>query len=184
MVEPFAGGVGPAGAYVVSLDEDRRAQLRDRCRNLLPAAPFVVTARAWALRGARRAPVEDHRGGGRGDHGSPSWRCCSNRGPVRFASLPRTGRRWRRLLPRVRAKPARTRIGFPPTGPAPRPDRVQKSRASTCHASGMPLSTTAHSAGRGRRAGAIARNRSDPHPERRAVRLMTGPPWAPIVGQS
>ena len=52
--EPFAGGVGPAGAYVASLDPDRRAQLRDHCRSLLPAAPFVVTARAWAARGVVR----------------------------------------------------------------------------------------------------------------------------------
>ena len=29
----------------------RQAELRERCRALLPAAPFVVTARAWAARG-------------------------------------------------------------------------------------------------------------------------------------
>ena len=44
-------GVGPAGAYVASLDTDRRLELRERCRALLPAAPFVLTARAWAARG-------------------------------------------------------------------------------------------------------------------------------------
>lgn len=49
--EPYTGGVGPAGAYVVSLDPDRQAQLRDRCRALLPDAPFVLTSRAWAVRG-------------------------------------------------------------------------------------------------------------------------------------
>jgi SAM-dependent methyltransferase len=49
--EPFTGGVGPAGSYVASLDEERRAELRERCRALLPAAPFVLTARAWATRG-------------------------------------------------------------------------------------------------------------------------------------
>ena len=49
--EPYTGGVGPAGAYVASLDASRQAELRDRCRALLPAAPFVVTARAWAVRG-------------------------------------------------------------------------------------------------------------------------------------
>ena len=49
--EPYTGGVGPAGAYVVSLDPDRQAQLRDRCRGLLPDAPFVLTSRAWAVRG-------------------------------------------------------------------------------------------------------------------------------------
>jgi len=49
--EPFTLGVGPAGAYVAGLDAGRQAQLRERCRELLPAAPFVVTARAWAARG-------------------------------------------------------------------------------------------------------------------------------------
>jgi SAM-dependent methyltransferase len=50
--EPFTLGVGPAGALVARLDEARRAQLRDLCRERLPAAPFVVSARAWAARGA------------------------------------------------------------------------------------------------------------------------------------
>ncbi len=49
--EPFTGGVGPAGAYVASLDDDRRVALRERCRALLPAAPFRVAVRAWAARG-------------------------------------------------------------------------------------------------------------------------------------
>lgn len=49
--EPFGGGVGPAGAFVARLDEDRRTRLRDRCRALLPEAPFTITARAWAARG-------------------------------------------------------------------------------------------------------------------------------------
>jgi SAM-dependent methyltransferase len=49
--EPFTGGVGPAGSYVASLDEERRAELRERCRALLPAAPFALTAHAWATRG-------------------------------------------------------------------------------------------------------------------------------------
>jgi SAM-dependent methyltransferase len=49
--EPFTLGVGPAGGYVVGLDVDRRAQLRERCRKMLPAAPFVLTARAWTARG-------------------------------------------------------------------------------------------------------------------------------------
>jgi SAM-dependent methyltransferase len=47
--EPFELGVGPAGAHVASLDSDE--QLRERCRELQPEAPFVVTARAWAARG-------------------------------------------------------------------------------------------------------------------------------------
>ena len=49
--EPYTLGVGPAGAYVAGLDAARQADLRDRCRELLPDAPFVVTASAWAARG-------------------------------------------------------------------------------------------------------------------------------------
>jgi SAM-dependent methyltransferase len=49
--EPFTLGVGPAGAHVASLDTEQQADLRDRCRQLLPDAPFTVTARAWAARG-------------------------------------------------------------------------------------------------------------------------------------
>ena len=49
--EPYTRGVGPAGAYVAGLDAAKRAQLLEACRGLLPSAPFVVTARAWAARG-------------------------------------------------------------------------------------------------------------------------------------
>jgi hypothetical protein len=49
--EPFTLGVGPAGSHVAGLGATRRARLRDRCRELLPGAPFVVSARAWAARG-------------------------------------------------------------------------------------------------------------------------------------
>jgi SAM-dependent methyltransferase len=49
--EPYTLGVGPAGAYAASLDPDWQADLRERCRRRLPAAPFVLTARAWAARG-------------------------------------------------------------------------------------------------------------------------------------
>ncbi len=49
--ERFTLGVGPPGAYVTGLETERRAQLRERCRELLPDAPFLVTARAWAARG-------------------------------------------------------------------------------------------------------------------------------------
>lgn len=49
--EPFTLGVGPAGGYAAGLDADRQAQLRERCRELLPQAPFSVTAVAWAARG-------------------------------------------------------------------------------------------------------------------------------------
>ena len=46
--EPFTLGVGPAGAYLASLDEDHRAALREQCLRLLPAGPVEVTATAWA----------------------------------------------------------------------------------------------------------------------------------------
>lgn len=49
--EPFLLGVGPAGAFVAGLDEVRQAGLRELCRELLPAPPFVPAARAWAARG-------------------------------------------------------------------------------------------------------------------------------------
>lgn len=49
--EPFTLGVGPAGSYVAGLDPARRAQLRERCREKLPTAPFLLTAYAWAARG-------------------------------------------------------------------------------------------------------------------------------------
>jgi SAM-dependent methyltransferase len=49
--EPFTRGVGPAGAYLAGLDEDRRTELRDRCRRRVPVEPFVTTAVAWAARG-------------------------------------------------------------------------------------------------------------------------------------
>jgi SAM-dependent methyltransferase len=49
--EPFTLGVGPAGGFTTGLDEKRRAELRDRCREMLPAAPFMLTAGAWAARG-------------------------------------------------------------------------------------------------------------------------------------
>jgi len=48
---PFTLGVGPAGAYAVGLEADRRAELRERCRELLPTAPFELAARAWTARG-------------------------------------------------------------------------------------------------------------------------------------
>jgi SAM-dependent methyltransferase len=49
--EPFTRGVGPAGAYVGRLDPQQQAELRERCRAMLPHAPFAITARAWAARG-------------------------------------------------------------------------------------------------------------------------------------
>jgi SAM-dependent methyltransferase len=49
--EPFTLGVGPAGSYAGALDAGRQAQLRERCREALPAAPFVLRSQAWAARG-------------------------------------------------------------------------------------------------------------------------------------
>ncbi len=49
--EPFTLGVGPAGGHVASLDATRQAELRERCRELCPEPPFVLTSRAWAARG-------------------------------------------------------------------------------------------------------------------------------------
>jgi SAM-dependent methyltransferase len=50
---PFTGGVGPAGAYAMSLDEDRRQALREECRRRLgnPDGPFDLSATAWAVKG-------------------------------------------------------------------------------------------------------------------------------------
>jgi ubiquinone/menaquinone biosynthesis C-methylase UbiE len=54
--EPFALGVGPAGAYYASLDPERREALRAGCFTRLgsPAGPFSLTARAFAVRGTRQ----------------------------------------------------------------------------------------------------------------------------------
>jgi SAM-dependent methyltransferase len=49
--EPFTLGVGPAGGFTAGLDAERQAELRELCRKLQPAAPFVLTARAWVARG-------------------------------------------------------------------------------------------------------------------------------------
>lgn len=49
--EPFTRGVGPAGAYVATLEPERQVALRELCRSSLPDGPFVMPARAWAARG-------------------------------------------------------------------------------------------------------------------------------------
>lgn len=49
--EPFTLGVGPVGDYLRGLDGDRRAELREHCRELLPPAPFTVTGSAWSVVG-------------------------------------------------------------------------------------------------------------------------------------
>ena len=48
---PFTRGVGPGGAHVAELDAEQRQALREHCRSMLPAVPFVLTAHAWAVRG-------------------------------------------------------------------------------------------------------------------------------------
>ena len=49
--QPFELGVGPAGAYVSALGQPQRRRLEERCHELLPEPPFVVTAAAWAAKG-------------------------------------------------------------------------------------------------------------------------------------
>ena len=49
--EPFTFGVGPAGAYLNGLDEERQTEVRERCRQTLGSGPLVITARAWSARG-------------------------------------------------------------------------------------------------------------------------------------
>jgi SAM-dependent methyltransferase len=50
---PFPTGVGPAGAFCKSLDEERQAALHDALRQRLGVGdePFELTARAWAAAG-------------------------------------------------------------------------------------------------------------------------------------
>jgi SAM-dependent methyltransferase len=49
--EPFTLGVGPAGSYLMGLDEERRAAVRERCREALGEGPFSLPAYVWAARG-------------------------------------------------------------------------------------------------------------------------------------
>ena len=51
---PFLGGQGPAPGYAMSLDDERRAELRERIRAGLPIAAdgsISLIARAWAVQG-------------------------------------------------------------------------------------------------------------------------------------
>lgn len=53
---PFLGGQGSAPSYVATLDDERRAALRERVRASLPVAAdgsIALIARAWAVRGSR-----------------------------------------------------------------------------------------------------------------------------------
>jgi SAM-dependent methyltransferase len=51
---PFLGGQGPAPSYTMSLNEEARAQLRERLHATLPRSAdgsICLSARAWAVRG-------------------------------------------------------------------------------------------------------------------------------------
>jgi ubiquinone/menaquinone biosynthesis C-methylase UbiE len=51
---PLTEGVGPAGAFCVALDQERRRALHDALRRRLGVGdrPFTLTARAWAVAGS------------------------------------------------------------------------------------------------------------------------------------
>jgi hypothetical protein len=54
---PFLGGQGPAGGYLMSLNEERRSQLRDKIYESLPFAQdgsIPLVARAWAVKGTEQ----------------------------------------------------------------------------------------------------------------------------------
>jgi hypothetical protein len=53
---PFPTGVAPSGAFCRSLDDERRAALRERLRTRLGVGddPFELPARAWAVAGTVR----------------------------------------------------------------------------------------------------------------------------------
>jgi ubiquinone/menaquinone biosynthesis C-methylase UbiE len=53
---PFLTGVGPAGSYAASLDDESQAALRDEFARRLgqPEGPFALTARAWCAVGRVR----------------------------------------------------------------------------------------------------------------------------------
>jgi ubiquinone/menaquinone biosynthesis C-methylase UbiE len=52
--EPLLTAAGPIGAYMASVDDERRAALREACRVRLgnPQRPFELTGRACAVRGS------------------------------------------------------------------------------------------------------------------------------------
>jgi SAM-dependent methyltransferase len=53
---PLPTGIGPAGAFCKSLDDERRAELREAYRRRLGVgdAPFELSAVAWAVAGTAR----------------------------------------------------------------------------------------------------------------------------------
>jgi SAM-dependent methyltransferase len=52
---PFTLGVGPAGSYLVGIDEERQAAVRERCRAELGDGPFTIPAFVWAAVGVSPA---------------------------------------------------------------------------------------------------------------------------------
>ena len=48
--DPFMLGVGPGGAYLTGLAEERQVEVRERCRQALGSGPLVISARAWTAR--------------------------------------------------------------------------------------------------------------------------------------
>jgi SAM-dependent methyltransferase len=48
---PYTFGVGPGRSFMAALDSEQVAELRERCRALLPEPPFRLTFLAWAARG-------------------------------------------------------------------------------------------------------------------------------------
>ncbi len=59
--EPFGYGIGPAGSYFVTLDDEQQAALREECRRRLgdPQGPFRGDARAWVATGTGLAHRDD-----------------------------------------------------------------------------------------------------------------------------
>ena len=49
--QPFTFGVGPAGAYLATLDAAQQTRVRETCREAMPSEPLTITSRAWAARG-------------------------------------------------------------------------------------------------------------------------------------
>ena len=61
---PFEQGVGPAGAYTITLDDEARSALRTRYHQILNVgeAPFTLPAKAWLVTGTlpTQPPAEAH----------------------------------------------------------------------------------------------------------------------------
>ncbi len=57
---PLTLGIGPAGMYVRSLDDDERQALREACRRQFerPEEPFTLHARAWCAVGRRPVDIQ------------------------------------------------------------------------------------------------------------------------------